>query len=119
MTTRASIATAIALLALGAPAIAQPVLQPDDRGGPGYTTCTTMGREGVPSPAPSSAGSPSTDAHRRTTTNGQPRRTVARRPTSRDATAGTPGMFGRGTETDEGGAGTTGGSGPGTAKVGH
>ncbi len=117
MTTRAAIATAIALLALGAPAIGQPVLQPDDRGGPGYTTGTTMGREGVPSSAPSSAGSPSSAAHRRTTT----RRpgTIARRPTSHAATAGTPVMYGRGTETDEGGAGTTGGPGSGAAKLGH
>lgn len=92
--TRASIAAGVALLAfgaLGAPAVAQPVLQPEDRGGPGYTTGTTMGREGVPSPAPSSAGSPSSD--RRPSASAEHRRTrrVAPHHPARNVTAGASG----------------------------
>jgi hypothetical protein len=94
---------------------AQPALQPDDRGGPGYTTGTTMGRDGAQSGASSDPDVATSGRVRRKADATAP----AHRRHRSNATAGTPGLHGRGTETTEGGAGTTGGAGPGRAPTGH
>jgi hypothetical protein len=106
-------ATVLAIGGLAAPVFAQPALQPDDRGGPGYTTGTTMGRDGAPSGA-SSDGARGPMMGQRQDVNRD-----VRKHDEQSATAGTPGMHRRGTETTEGGAGTTGGSGPGPAPTGR
>jgi hypothetical protein len=51
-------------------ALAQPALQPDDRGGPAYTTGTTMGRDVSPPPGTS-------DSHSGSSMAGQPRERTA------------------------------------------
>jgi hypothetical protein len=97
-------------------AFAQPALQPDDRGGPGYTTGTTMGRDAPPSGAGASSEGARGPLLGQRQGDAKPE---VRNPNERSATAGTPGMHRRGTETTAGGAGTTGGSGPGAAPTGH
>jgi hypothetical protein len=100
---------AAVLIAAPLAAIAQVGLQPDDRGGPGYTTGTTMGREGPESGT--SAGSLPRDAMpgrdmpgRDQLGSGSSGRPGPNRP---DAAA-IPGIGTRGSGTNAGGAGTTG-----------
>jgi hypothetical protein len=114
--TRAFVVLGAALIALGglhAPAGAQPALQPEDRGGPGYTTGTTMGRDPAPFGASSAGARGPLMGQRQETT------TEAERARDRTATASAPGMHRRRTKTIEGGAGTTGGPGPGAAPTGR
>jgi hypothetical protein len=88
-------------------------LQAEDRGGPRYTTGDTMGQAGAQSGASNAdvANEPRLGRDRAA------KKTARERPLK--AESGTPGMGHRGTETSEGGAGTTGGSGPGAARTGH
>jgi hypothetical protein len=121
--------------AVGSTALAQwSPLQAEDRGGPRYTTGNTMGRGGVQS----GASTDPAETMRRSETTSSPsepsrgevaseprvgrerrnaRKPVRERPLR--AKSGTPGLGKRGTETTEGGAGTTGGSGPDAAGTGH
>ena len=110
---RALVGMGAALLAAGtlaALAHAQSVLQPEDRGGPGYTTGSTMGRDGAPSGASTDLGT--TGSRAGEVPGGNSDAALGRgEPGVNDSTAGLPGLHSRAPGTSDEGAGNAAGTG--------